>query len=171
MAQEPSFSSSKQPLEHLLLSTVKGPTGLLHVDLSLSVIIQNSRADWCPRVCPETGPPCLLTCPLPPVPQEGNAFWTIFQTKPNMISGTNKTPWQVHFPPMRSLLASHTCSFISTLLGLPWAGVPPSATTRFCRPPAPPHTANAVPCGAREWRVSSVNSHCPGLVEAPEKEQ
>ena len=45
LAQEPSFSSSERP-GALLLSTVKGPTGLLHVDLS-SGIIRNSQAGQC----------------------------------------------------------------------------------------------------------------------------
>lgn len=38
--------------------------------------------------------------------------------------------------PSEAPLASHTWASISTLPGLPWAGVPPSATARFCRPPA-----------------------------------
>ena len=121
-----------------------------------------------------------------------------------MISGSKKKPLGRFTLPaqMRSLLATHTWSLISsppTLFGLPWAGVPPSATARLCRPQAtwpqhpwtgqPPQAThchspapcrvNSVPCCARGqkgvagqwWQVLSVNSHSLGADGGPSKKR
>lgn len=103
---------------------------------------------------------------------------------------------------MRSLPATHTWSLISsppTFFGLPWEGVPPSATARLCRPQAtwpqhpwtgqPPQAThcqspvpcrvNSVPCCARGqkgvagqgWQVLSVNSHSLGADGGPSKKR